>query len=219
MARIRYGRLETAPVWCFNSMERLLVRVFIAVPLAVDLKTKLTALQGEFRRLPLEASWVRDASFHLTLKFLGEVDPSHVGPIASCMTATAQRYNTFSLTFSGVGVFPHEANPRVLWVGIEDETGLLRQLRQTLEAELVQIGYLPDDRPFAPHLTFARLKRVSRRGELLAALKTHRWDVLGKLDVDHIELVESQLHPSGPRYSTVDAVYFPKATESSTVET
>jgi len=195
------------------------VRVFIAVPLPVELKVKLCALQGAFRRLPLEASWVRETGFHLTLKFLGEVDASHIGSIASCMLATAQRYDPFSLTLCGVGVFPHESNPRVLWVGIEDGTGLVTQLQQTLEAEFVQIGYPPDDRPFAPHLTLARLKRVTRRGELLAALKTHHRIVLGQLDVNHIELIESQLHPSGAQYSTVNAVYFPKATESSTVDT
>jgi 2'-5' RNA ligase len=190
------------------------VRVFIAVPLPADLKAQLTAMQQEFRHLPLEAAWVREAGFHLTLKFLGEVDASQMGAIASCMTATAQRYHPFSLTLCDVGVFPDESRPRVLWVGIEDQTGRLRHIQQTLEAELAQIGFLPEDRPFAPHLTLARLKRVSRRGEFLAGLKTHRQDVLGQLNVDRIELIESQLHASGARYSTVKAVYFPKATDS-----
>jgi RNA 2',3'-cyclic 3'-phosphodiesterase len=194
------------------------VRVFIAVPLPGDLKAKLTALQGEFRHLPLEATWVRDAGFHLTLKFLGEVDASQIGPIASCMTATVRQYSPFSLTLCGVGVFPHESSPRVLWVGIEGETGRLRQLQQTLQAELAQRGNLPEDRPFAPHLTLARLKRVSSRGEFLAALKVHRATIVGQLNVDHIELIESQLHPSGARYSTVQAVYFPKVTDSSKVD-
>jgi RNA 2',3'-cyclic 3'-phosphodiesterase len=194
------------------------VRVFIAVPLPIELKAQLTALQGRFRPLPLEAAWVREAGFHLTLKFLGEVGRSTIGSIASCITATAQRYHSFSVTLCGVGVFPHESSPRVLWVGIEDETGCLRQLQHTLETELAQIGYPPDDRPFAPHLTLARLKRVPHRGELLAALTTHRQAVLGQLRVDHLELMESQLHPSGARYSTVSAVYLPNATESSRVD-
>jgi RNA 2',3'-cyclic 3'-phosphodiesterase len=194
------------------------VRVFIAVPLPLELKAQLTALQGKFRPLPLEAAWVREAGFHLTLKFLGEVDASQMGPIASCMTATAQRYHPFSVTLGGVGVFPHESSPRVLWVGIVDETGCLRQLQHTLETELARIGYRPDDRPFAPHLTLARLKRVPRRGEFLAALSTHRQAALGQLNVEHLELMESQLHPSGARYSTVNAVYLPRATEISNVD-
>jgi RNA 2',3'-cyclic 3'-phosphodiesterase len=190
------------------------VRAFIAVPLTVDLKAKLAALQGEFRGLPLEAAWVREAGFHLTLKFLGDIDSTQIAPIFACMTATAQQYHPFALTLGGVGVFPHESSPRVLWVGIQDETGCLRQLQQTLERQLVQVGFSPEDRAFAPHLTLARLKRVSQRREFLATLKAHHAAVLGQLDVDHIELLESQLHPSGARYSTVKAVHLPRATDT-----
>jgi len=191
------------------------VRVFIAVALPADLKAKLAALQQEFRLLPLEATWVREAGFHITLKFLGEVDSSRIGPIVTCMTTAAQHGHPLPLTVSGVGVFPHESSPRVLWVGVQDVTGLLRQVQQTLEAQLTPLGYPPEDRPFAPHLTLARVKRVSRRGEFLAGLKAHREAVLGQLEVDHIELIESQLHPSGARYSLVHAVYFPRAADTS----
>jgi 2'-5' RNA ligase len=191
------------------------VRVFIAVPLPADLKAKLVALQQEFRRLPLEAAWVREAGFHITLKFLGEVDSSLIAPIVVCMTTATQCYHPFSLTVSGVGVFPHESSPRVLWVGVRDMTGLLRQVQQTLGAHLTQLGYPPEDRPFSPHLTLARVKRISRRGEFLAGLKAHREAVLGQLDVDHIELVESQLHPAGARYSLVHAAHFPRAADTS----
>lgn len=190
------------------------MRVFIAVSLPADVKAKLAALQQEFRRLPLEATWVREAGFHITLKFLGEVDSGHIRPIVTCMTTAAQNCHPFSLTVSGVGVFPHESRPRVLWVGVQDVTGVLGQVQQTLEAQLTQLGYPAEDRPFAPHLTLARVKHVSRRGELLAALKTRREAVLGQLDVDHIELIESQLHPSGARYSLVHAVYLPRAADT-----
>ena len=186
------------------------MRVFIAVPLPLDLKAKLIAVQQGFRHLPVEAAWVREAGFHITLKFLGEVDPSRIEPIVARMTETAQYYHPFPLTLCGVGVFPHESKPRVLWVGIQDKTGLLRQLQQAIEARLTQLGYASEGRSFSPHVTLARLRRVSRQGEFLAALKAHREAVLGELDVDHMELVESQLHPSGARYSIVKAVSFQK---------
>ena len=190
------------------------MRVFIAVPLPADLKAELVALRQVLQRLPLEAAWVRDAGFHITLKFLGEVDSTQIGAIFSCMTATAKHYHPFALSLSGVGVFPNESGPRVLWVGVQDATGVLRQVQRTLDARLTQIGFPPEDRPFAPHLTLARLKRVRRRGEFLAGLKAHREAVLGELDVDHMELIESQLHPSGARYSIVNAVPFPRATDT-----
>jgi RNA 2',3'-cyclic 3'-phosphodiesterase len=193
-----------------HKEEKLSVRVFIAVPLPGDLKAKLAALQQEFRQLPVVAAWVREAGFHITLKFLGEVESPRIGPILSCMTEAAKHHHPFSLALCGVGVYPHEFGPRVLWVGIQDETGLLGQLQRTLGAGLTQIGFPAEERAFSPHLTLARLKRVSRRSEFLAGLRPYREAVLGQLDVDHIELLESQLHPSGARYSTVQAVYLQK---------
>jgi RNA 2',3'-cyclic 3'-phosphodiesterase len=191
------------------------VRVFIAVPLSAGLKAKLVALQQEFQRLRPEATWVREAGFHITLKFLGDVDPSLLGSIISCMTTIAQDHHPFMLSLAGVGVFPQESSPRVLWVGVQDVTGTLRQIQQMLNARLTQIGFSSEERPFAPHLTLARLKRVSRRGEFLVALKAHREAVLGQLTVDRMELVESQLHPSGARYALVNAVRIPCATANS----
>jgi RNA 2',3'-cyclic 3'-phosphodiesterase len=195
------------------------VRVFIAAAFPADLKAKLAALQQEFRHLPLAAAWVQEAGFHLTLKFLGEVESSLIAPILSCMMDARKGYHPFALTLRGVGVFPRESSPRVLWVGIQDDTGLLKQMQQTLETRLAQIGFPPESRPFAPHLTLARLKRVAPRSEFLAGLKAHREVVLGQFDVDQINLMESQLHPAGARYSVVHAVPFeelripPKANE------
>lgn len=191
------------------------MRVFIAIPLPVDLKSKLIALQQEFRPLPLEAAWVRDAGFHLTLKFLGDVDSTQITPIISCMAATVQYCQPFSLSLAGIGVFPHESSPRVLWVSVQDVAGDLRHMQQALDAQLMQVGFPSENRPFAPHLTLARLKRILRRSDFLTTLKRHRETVLGQLDVDHIELIESQLHASGARYSIVHTAHFARATPTS----
>jgi 2'-5' RNA ligase len=193
------------------------VRVFIAIPLPTHLKAKLVALQQEFRPLPLSATWVREAGLHVTVKFLGDVDSTHIKSIISCMTTTAQHCHPFSLSLAEVGVFPHESSPRVLWVGVQDVSGDLRHMQQALDAQLMQAGFPSENRPFAPHLTLARLKRILRRDDFLAALKLHRQMDFGQFDVGHIELVESQLHPSGARYSTVHTAHFlrPAATSES----
>jgi len=189
------------------SEEQPIMRVFIAIPLPAELKVKLIALQQEFRRFSLEATWVREAGFHITLKFLGEVEPTQIPAVVSCMIESARRYSSFALTLSGVGIFPHESRPRVLWVGIQDETGVLVQLQHALEEALARIGYGAEDRPFTPHLTLARLKHVARRGEFITCVAAHRQVSLGRLHVDHLELLESQLHPAGARYSTIRAAY------------
>jgi 2'-5' RNA ligase len=186
------------------------VRAFIAIPLSVDLQMKVESLQREFRHLPIEAAWVKDAGFHITLKFLGEIDPARVASIISCLIEVTKGYQPFSITLTGVGVFPHESHPRVLWVGIQDDGGYLVQLQRTLEASLSKIGFQPEERPFTPHLTLARLKQITRRAEFLACVSRHRETTIGALLVNHLDLLESRLHPSGARYLTVEAVALTK---------
>lgn len=193
------------------------MRAFIAVSLPADLKAKLANLQQAFRHLPVEAAWVKDAGFHITLKFLGEIDPAQVASVSACMIEAAEGCRPFTITLAGVGVFPHESRPRVLWVGIQDDSGQLVRLQRTLDAKLAEIGFQPEDRPFTPHLTLARLKRVVRRGEFLACVNRHRETTIGAVQVEHLDLLESQLHPAGARYLTVRTVELTKPSGHSTV--
>jgi RNA 2',3'-cyclic 3'-phosphodiesterase len=193
------------------------VRVFIAIPLPADIKAKLSIVQQQFRVIPSEATWVREAGFHITLKFLGEVEAARIEPINSCLLEAVHCCAPFPLTFCGVGVFPHEHSPRVLWVGVEEKTGRLRRLQREVALRLARIGFPQEDRAFAAHLTLARLKRVSQRAKFLECLKQHRDTVFGHMDVHHIELLESQLHPAGARYSTVKVVPLQASTDTSKI--
>jgi 2'-5' RNA ligase len=190
------------------------VRVFIAIPLPADIKAKLSIVQQQFRVIPAEATWVREAGFHITLKFLGEVEAARIEPINSCLLEAVHCCAPFSLTFCGVGVFPHEHSPRVLWVGVEEKTECLRRLQREVALRLARIGFPQEDRAFAAHLTLARLKRVSQRAKFLECLKQHRDTVFGHIDVHHIELLESQLHPAGARYSTVKVAPLQESTDT-----
>ncbi len=184
------------------------MRVFIAIPVSPDVKAKLIDVQQEFRRLSVEATWVREAGFHLTLKFLGEVDRNQIDPIACCMTEASGGFEPFSATACGMGVFPHPSRPRVLWAGIQDGTEQLIHLQHTLETSLARQRFPLEDGLFRPHLTLARLRRSHRWEDFMACVIRHQADTFGSLTVDHLELIESQLHPTGARYSTIKAVRF-----------
>jgi 2'-5' RNA ligase len=181
------------------------MRVFVAIPLPTELKAKLVTLQQEFRQISLDATWVREAGFHVTLKFLGEVQSACIQSIAASITETARRYRPFPLTLRGVGVFPNESHPRVLWIGLEDGMGVLGPLQRELEGNLARQGYPYDGRPFNPHLTLARLKQVKHPREFRTCMNRHRDDEIGRFEVNHLELLESQLHPMGARYSLIKA--------------
>jgi 2'-5' RNA ligase len=204
-------------VYFLDSEVETSVRAFIAIPLPANLKAKLSPVQQQFRVIPLEATWVRETGFHLTLKFLGEVEAGQIEPITSCLLDAVHGCAPFSLTLCGVGVFPHEHSPRVLWVGVEEKTGRLHRLQREVELRLTHIGFPQEDRAFIAHLTLARLKRVSQRAKFLECLKQHRDTVFGHMDVHHIELLESQLHPAGARYSALKVVPLQESTDTSKI--
>jgi 2'-5' RNA ligase len=145
------------------------------------------------------------------------VEAGQVEPITSCLLDAVRGCAPFSLTFCGVGVFPHEHSPRVLWVGVEEKTGRLHRLQREVELRLAQYGFPREDRAFTAHLTLARLKRVSQRGRFLECLKEHRETVFGHMDVHQIELLESQLHPAGARYSTMKVVPLQESADTSKI--
>jgi 2'-5' RNA ligase len=129
-------------------------RLFVAIDLPEQLKSTLAALAPE---LPV-GRWVGAQELHLTLRFIGEVDQQTCSRI---MTALAGlHFAAFTLTLRGVGHFPPDKRPRVLWVGM-DPCDRLMQLQQELELALIDAGIPPDERRFSPHITLARLKETA----------------------------------------------------------
>jgi 2'-5' RNA ligase len=191
------------------------VRVFIAIPLPAAATTELAALQGVFRALPLEGTWVRAPHLHITLKFLGEVDPRQLDGIIAAIATVARHCRPFSLRLAGIGVFPNEAKPRVLWVGIDDGAQRLKRLHRDLELHLGQIGLPRDVRPLTPHLTLARLKHVAQPHEFIQCLDGYRRSIIAEIEVRQLNLIESRLHPSGVSYATLKAVPFACANQCS----
>jgi 2'-5' RNA ligase len=94
--------------------------------------------------------FVRSDTYHVTLKFLGEVKNEapvreHLGNIrASC----------FDITIGGVGFFPDSRAPRVFWAGVNAPPALSR-LARSIDQSLEELGFR-EERDFHPHLTLAR---------------------------------------------------------------
>lgn len=126
-------------------------RLFVGLdlPPAVDdhLELMCTGIFG--------ARWEGRDKFHLTLRFLGEVD----GRVHRATIDALQALDSpaFALQLKGVGVFPPRGLPGSVWAGVAD-AGPVTSLRQRIEALLRRVdGIDPDPRKFAPHVTLARV--------------------------------------------------------------
>ena len=187
------------------------IRTFIAIELSESIKDDLTKLQERFKGEAPRGSvrWVRSEGIHLTLKFLGDVPADQIGEISRALQRSCQGFAPFSLLCGGLGCFPNLKRPRVVWVGIQEETGTLAQLQKAIEENVASLGYPTEKRKFSPHLTLGRVqRRVSsgdqrRLGELVGASEI---GILGRMEVQSVNLMRSDLRPSGAVYTRLAEV-------------
>ncbi len=180
------------------------MRTFIAIDLGPAIKDRLAALVSRLKPLGGDVKWVSREAMHLTLKFLGEVDPAKAAGIKDALVAACSGRASFPLACRGTGVFPPGSrSPRVLWVGIAagPELGLLQE---DIEAACNRLGFERESRPFQPHLTLGRVKGPADLGRVLAELERSREEGFGEMPVRSVIFFESRLKPSGAEYAVLE---------------
>lgn len=139
------------------------VRCFLAVnfPLVAvrRMADEIAALRGPVAAAGLAVRWVPAANLHLTLKFLGPVRREAVEAITAALPAALRGLRTFELEARGLGAFPSNEAPRVLWIGVRagEEPGLVA-LQQAVEQALAGLGFPLEERPYRPHITIGRVR-------------------------------------------------------------
>ncbi len=127
------------------------MKLFIAVPLPEPIEDALWPLQGGVPG----ADWTAPGDHHLTLRYIGEVDPQQQAALDR--TLRVLRFAPFELQMHGLGFFPPRGRPKVLWAGLAESPALLR-LQHKVERAVVGLGLPPEPRQYAPHVTLARLR-------------------------------------------------------------
>jgi 2'-5' RNA ligase len=182
-------------------------RSFIAIELPEPVKGELGALQERLRAAcACPAAWTAPGSMHLTLCFLGDIDPAKIESIRQVMELACHQFVPFSLILEGTGVFPNAARPRVVWAGLKGEMERLTRLQRDLWQGLSTLGFKPESRPFSPHLTLARLREGASPAQaagLVTALKGMDSGRGNSFQVNQIHLIRSRLTPAGALYSTL----------------
>jgi 2'-5' RNA ligase len=151
--------------------------------------------------------WVRPQGVHLTLKFLGEIDPALTESILAAMGRAATAVRPFTLSLSGLGAFPRPEAPRVIWAGLEAGVDDLKRLQERTDQEVSAAAGLPrETRSFTPHLTLGRVSDSAsgeERGRLGAALGELRLEVGETWRVEKLDLIRSTLTPGGAVYDVM----------------
>jgi 2'-5' RNA ligase len=176
-----------------------LVRGFVAVLLPDGVRARLAATATELRARAPGLAWVRADNLHLTLRFLGEVEPAALERVREAVTVAATGIAPFTVALGGLGGFPSGRAPRVVWAGVITGGERLVALHAALEAALVARGIPEEGRAFHPHVTLARARGPRGVGGLGSALGAG--PVFGEVRVATLHLMRSELDPRGARYS------------------
>ncbi|MEW6087223.1 MAG: RNA 2',3'-cyclic phosphodiesterase [bacterium] len=177
-------------------------RIFIAINFPPDIKLKLAGFISRMRGKFSNIRWVSDENLHLTLKFLGKTPESDLNKLYSgCQNAVTESV-PFSFSCEGLGMFPSERSPRVVWLGIKKGEEELKSLVSKIENNLVNRGFPEEKRDYKPHLTLGRVKTEDNSFKnLWEDLTPCRNFKTGEIFTDKIYVMKSVLSSKGAEYS------------------
>jgi RNA 2',3'-cyclic 3'-phosphodiesterase len=158
------------------------MRLFVALALPESIRWQLRLLSGG---LP-GVRWVEPESFHITLRFIGEVNGGIRAP-------------SFNISLAGIGHFGSGSKLRSLWVGVDKQPALFH-LHDKIESAIVRAGLSPDGQKYQPHVTLARSKgeATPKLGEYLVHNNLFRTP---PFEATHFTLFSSFLSHSGAIYT------------------
>jgi len=177
------------------------IRAFIACEIPESVLENVSKAQEGLMRLDSDASWTRVSGIHITLKFLGDIEEGYIDRVAAVIEGASKGQSPFEISIKGSGAFPNLKNPRVVWIGVEDETKGLTHLQQPLDDGLKALGFEPDEREFRPHLTLGRVKGTIGKERLSSAVSGLKDIEIGSFTVDRVILYKSELKPAGAVYT------------------
>ncbi len=182
------------------------MRLFVSVDLPDRLAEAVRAVQSTFADAS-GLSFTDPAQAHVTLKFLGEVNPDRLDAVADMVAAGVRDAGVepFEVSVEGLGVFPSLEYISVLWVGVEAGSTPLTRLHEALEERAVAAGFDPAAHAFTPHVTIARMEHAGGKQLVQQQVRT-RTPELGRFRAESVALTESELTPEGPEYSTITSV-------------
>ena len=187
------------------------MRLFVALEIPSTVRERFATLINQLRALESKSSakkprWVRPENLHVTLKFIGHIDPALLDPIRATLAKVCSD-GPVDLRFRGLGFFPNAKRPRVLWAGTAASPNL-SSLARDIDSTLAKLGIPAEGRAFTPHLTLARCEPSAISAAMAGVVERDSACDFGGLRTTQFHLVESKLKASGAEYTTLQSFVF-----------
>jgi 2'-5' RNA ligase len=186
-------------------------RAFVALSLGDQSRKAVSAQINRLRPLSKAVTWTLPGSLHLTLRFLGDQTEEQLCEVMLALQEAAEGVSGFTMGLRGLGAFPGLEHPRTIWVGVAAGAPEVRELQARVSEALERRGTPAEPRPWQAHVTIGRVpaqKRWRREGmaDIRSGLIRGSATTFGSTHVTSIELMRSDLRPSGARYTAIASV-------------
>ncbi len=182
-------------------------RTFVGIPVKVDgnflkARDRLKVLLGGER-----ISWVNPENYHVTLRFIGDTDPGLVKTIGAALREQVTIPRKTETAFGQAGCFGPRKNPRVVYVGFE-ENEILASMKHEVDRALETSGISVPDQEFRAHLTLGRVRSLRDSGLFYRTIGEMKVWFTGRVLLEKLILYRSELAKGGPVYTPLEVLHF-----------
>jgi 2'-5' RNA ligase len=178
------------------------------------MRQTLAELIARLKPLCQAARWARPEGMHVTLKFIGHaIADADTGKFDAARAALAavRSCEPAAVRYRGVGFFPDERRPRVVWCGVEASPNLAK-LAADVERALEPLGIPRETPAFVPHLTLARFKSPEGADGLVRSADEWASRDFGSARETEFHLFETLMKPGGAEYRKIESYSFVRPT-------
>lgn len=186
---------------------RLFVGVRVSVQTANALAQCAEQLARRAKDVNLDIRWVSPTNYHLTLKFLGWVQPELIHAVEDRISAALVGFQPFKFRTARLGGFPSLDSADVVWAGIEDR-GETAELATRIEAACVTLGFAAESRGFKAHVTVGRARETRPLKDVVLPMSEQ---MFSDTRVDGVILFESETKSAGSAYKEISKIAFKTA--------
>lgn len=172
------------------------MRVFIGFFIPENIRRHIVDIQSGLGKLPMLCKMVEPHNLHVSLSFLGNLNHAQVEEVKEHLSKTCRARPRFEVEIGAIKIIPNEKYIRVIVLEVSEQTGILNAICSDIK-KMVGGSMKP------PHLTLCRVRSVSDKEKTITGIKKVNLKGGLKFDIDAINLIKSELEPSGPRYDIV----------------
>ncbi|HWR61849.1 MAG TPA: RNA 2',3'-cyclic phosphodiesterase [Clostridia bacterium] len=132
------------------------MRTFIGVEFNKDIKDSIAGIQHIVRENSEKGRFKYVGNFHLTLKFLGEIQQEKTADIGRSLKDISEKHRRIRLNIDKIGYFDGRGSIHALWLGFSGELDKLGRLYSDIEEGMYRLGIKKEIKTYTPHITIAQ---------------------------------------------------------------